>query len=61
MWGAALQGYCREKSEGDAIAIDTNHPLAGVPLNLDIKVVSMREASKDDLDHGHTYDDGHSH
>jgi FKBP-type peptidyl-prolyl cis-trans isomerase 2 len=35
---------CRKKVEGDKVTIDTNHPLAGIALNFDIKVVSVREA-----------------
>lgn len=50
-----------KKVEGDAVTIDTNHPLAGVPLNFDIQVVSVREATKEELDHGHSHEDGHSH
>ena len=49
------------KVEGDAVTIDINHPLAGVALNFDIKILSVREATKEELDHGHTHEDGHSH
>jgi FKBP-type peptidyl-prolyl cis-trans isomerase SlyD len=49
------------KVEGDNVTIDINHPLAGVALNFDIKIVSVREATKEELDHGHTHEDGHSH
>ena len=51
-----------KKVEGDAVTIDTNHPLAGVVLNFDIKILSVREATEEELDHGHTHEgDGHSH
>ena len=49
------------KVEGDNVTIDINHPLAGVALNFDIKILSVREATKEELDHGHTHEDGHSH
>ena len=49
------------KVEGDNVTIDINHPLAGVPLNFDIKILSVRQATKEELDHGHTHEDGHSH
>ena len=49
------------KVEGDSVTIDINHPLAGVALNFDIKILSVREATKEELDHGHTHEDGHSH
>jgi FKBP-type peptidyl-prolyl cis-trans isomerase SlyD len=50
-----------KKVEGDKVTIDTNHPLAGVALNFDIKVVSVREATEEELEHGHSHDGGHSH
>ena len=40
------------KVEGDKVVIDTNHPLAGVALNFDIKVLSVREATKEEIEHG---------
>ncbi|GJL51835.1 FKBP-type peptidyl-prolyl cis-trans isomerase [Candidatus Nitrospira salsa] len=49
-----------KKVEGDNVTIDTNHPLAGIILNFDIDIVGVREATKEELDHGHTHD-GHSH
>jgi FKBP-type peptidyl-prolyl cis-trans isomerase SlyD len=49
------------KVEGDNVTIDINHPLAGVALNFDIKILSVRKATKEELDHGHTHEDGHSH
>lgn len=57
----AMQEIVVVKVDGDAVTIDTNHPLAGVALNFDIKVVSVREATKQELDHGHTHDHGHDH
>ena len=49
------------KVEGDNVTIEINHPLGGVPLNFDINILSVREATKEELDHGHTHEDGHSH
>ncbi len=57
----AMQEIVVVKVDGDAVTIDTNHPLAGVALNFDIKVVSVREATKEELDHGHSHDGEHSH
>jgi FKBP-type peptidyl-prolyl cis-trans isomerase SlyD len=50
-----------KKVEGNEVTIDTNHPLAGVTLNFDIKIVGVREATKEELDHGHSHDGGHAH
>ena len=49
------------KVDGDTVTIDTNHPLAGIPLNFDISVLSVREATKQELEHGHSHDGGHNH
>ena len=49
------------KVEGDNVTININHPLPCVALNFDIKILSVREATKEELDHGHSYEDGHSH
>lgn len=50
------------KVEGDQVTIDGNHPLAGVPLNFDIDIVDIREATQEELDHGHAHGpDGHHH
>jgi len=50
------------KVEGDDVTIDGNHPLAGETLNFDVKVVGVREASADELDHGHVHGPGgHQH
>ncbi len=48
--------------EGDSVKLDGNHPLAGVPLNFDVKVVEVREASAEELEHGHVHGPGaHEH
>ena len=49
------------KVEGENVTIDINHPLAGVALNFDIHILSVREATKEELDHGHAHEDGHSY
>jgi len=41
--------------DGDNITIDANHPLAGVTLNFDVEVVAIREATEDELEHGHAH------
>jgi len=49
------------KVEDDTVTININHPLAGVTLNFDIKILNVREATKEELEHGHSHEDGHSH
>jgi FKBP-type peptidyl-prolyl cis-trans isomerase SlyD len=41
--------------EGDFVIIDGNHPLAGKELNFDIELMDVREASAEELEHGHVH------
>lgn len=46
----------------DMVTIDANHPLAGVHLNFEVKVVEVREATEEELSHGHAHGPGgHQH
>ncbi len=46
----------------EMITVDGNHPLAGVHLNFDVTVREVREASKEELEHGHVHGEGgHQH
>ena len=41
--------------QGETVIVDANHPLAGMTLNFDVEVISVREATDDELDHGHAH------
>ncbi len=43
--------------EGDEVTIDANHPLAGEELHFTVKVVDVREATAEELEHGHVHAD----
>lgn len=43
------------KVEDDGVTIDGNHELAGVTLNFDVSVESVREATASEIDHGHVH------
>jgi FKBP-type peptidyl-prolyl cis-trans isomerase SlyD len=43
------------------VTIDGNHPLAGQNLNFRVKIVDVREATKEELAHGHVHDGDHDH
>lgn len=49
------------KVEDDQITVDGNHPLAGVTLNFDVSIVSVREATKEEAEHGHAHGAGGHH
>jgi FKBP-type peptidyl-prolyl cis-trans isomerase SlyD len=52
--------YARVESiNADSVRLDFNHPLAGAELNFIVKVVALREPTKEELDHGHVHEEGH--
>lgn len=46
---------------GEEITINGNHPLAGKTLNFDVNIVEVREASEEELSHGHVHGEGGHH
>lgn len=41
--------------EGEEVTVDANHPMAGVALNFDVKVVEVRDATDEEVEHGHAH------
>ncbi len=44
--------------EGDQVTVDGNHPLAGMSLTFEVEIMDIREATAEELDHGHAHGDG---
>ena len=49
------------KIEGDMVTVDGNHPLAGVELHFDVTIKAVRDASAEELAHGHVHGEGGHH
>lgn len=45
----------------DQVTVDGNHPLAGVTLNFDIDVLDVRDATHEEITHGHVHGPGGHH
>ena len=45
----------------DSVTVDANHPLAGVELNFQVEVVEVRNATSEELSHGHVHGPGGHH
>lgn len=43
------------------IVVDGNHPLAGATLHFDVEVSAVREATNEELEHGHVHGPGGHH
>jgi FKBP-type peptidyl-prolyl cis-trans isomerase SlyD len=54
------QAFVAEIGEDD-VKLDFNHPLAGRTLYFDVKVEGLRQASSEELAHGHAHSPGHAH
>jgi len=44
--------------QDDVITVDGNHPLSGLDLSFDVEVIEVREATADELEHGHVHSEG---
>jgi FKBP-type peptidyl-prolyl cis-trans isomerase SlyD len=46
---------------GDMVTLDGNHPLANQTLHFDVEIVGVREATSEELEHGHVHGTGGHH
>jgi FKBP-type peptidyl-prolyl cis-trans isomerase SlyD len=47
--------------EEDTVVIDSNHPLAGQNLHFEVNITEVRDASPEELEHGHVHGPGGHH
>ena len=43
------------------VDVDLNHPMAGKDLHFDVEVLEVREATPEEIEHGHVHGDGGHH
>jgi FKBP-type peptidyl-prolyl cis-trans isomerase SlyD len=47
--------------KGDYATVDLNHPLAGMRLDFEVEVMAVRDATPEELTHGHVHGPGGHH
>lgn len=50
--------------QDDTITVDGNHPLAGLDLKFDVEIIEVRDATEEEITHGHVHAEGgcgHNH
>ncbi|MBW8012765.1 MAG: peptidylprolyl isomerase [Chloroflexi bacterium] len=45
----------------ETVEMDFNHPLAGKTLQFSVKLIELRDATQEELAHGHVHSPGHAH
>ncbi|RLD81443.1 MAG: peptidylprolyl isomerase [Bacteroidetes bacterium] len=59
--GQTIMGKVLEISD-EKVKMDFNHPLAGIDLFFKGEIVDVREATAEEIEHGHVHDpEGHDH
>ena len=60
--GEQGQQHIRVQSvDGDQVTIDGNHEMAGKTLHFDVEVLSVRDATAEEIGHGHVHAHGDHH
>jgi FKBP-type peptidyl-prolyl cis-trans isomerase SlyD len=59
--GGRIAGVVVLSLEGDYATVDPNHPLAGKHLKFEVDILRVRDATAEELEHGHPHTPGHGH
>lgn len=59
--GGQQHPFTVKKIDNDHVYLDGNHPLAGQTLHFAVEVLAIRDATKDELHHGHAHGPGGAH
>lgn len=60
--GGGMHSVVITEMDDKHVTVDGNHPLAGKELTFDIEITGVREATKEELEHGHAHGaGGHQH
>ena len=58
--GEEFEAYITS-ADNETVHLNFNHPLAGKELHFSVEVIGLREATEEELEHGHVHIHGHSH
>ncbi len=58
--GRLYHGLVLEEKE-ESIVVDFNHPMSGRTLHFKGEILTIRDATETELEHGHVHHEGHDH
>ncbi len=53
--GGQVQRVVVKEVTDTEVVVDANHPLAGMTLNFDVNIVEIRDATEEEIAHGHAH------
>ena len=59
--GGANRAFTVTGLEGGKVQVDGNHPLSGQTLHFSVEVMEIRDATQEELEHGHVHGEGGHH
>jgi FKBP-type peptidyl-prolyl cis-trans isomerase SlyD len=59
--GQGVRSVTVTQIAGDMVTLDANHPLAGKSLNFEVEIAEVREATPEEIAHGHVHQPGGHH